>query len=532
MYDNTNFPRPDYLKKMESRVDTLVRHAQTSRETAPESSLNSARKAAEAICGCTLMKHKLPKSGKIPFNLEPMLNLLKENEYAMPHYIRLHAETLQKWGNAGSHFNITALPAKEIKGAMEALQSLVEWFYEDNGLTHSAAPNASDGEKPSQSDGEASARTQHRPVRVSRVKYTQPPRQPAEEPDPEEDEVFNLYEEDEEDGDENFEEFIFRKFKNASAKDDADEEDEDRIVTTNFQLELRLSREKGVIYFYSPDALDSLEPVYAAVTDSFYFDLQELFGGIGDLLGQLMGVDPGDVVFHYNHPGPWQACSLIHSYYISEEYDAPFIIPFEIYYRTAPKNRRIDGFDLCVGYHADASTEFCDTNSMTFSFRNEGIHLMPMLGGERALKYYRLNAPGFLCAAEQLIRLLNPTDYVTVEPRFVVVENDYELDDTLNQNTFSLGYAPEAHRVHTISAEHAFYDRKRALEERDAARREFQNIMEKLNKKGRQLNLSVFVIMLVYLCMVFLSESYIAQSAIYLILMGYLLYLMFHWILY
>ncbi len=527
MYDNTNFPRPNYLKEVESRVDDLVRHAQRSRETNPETSMNSARKAAEAICSCTLMKHKLPKNGKVPINLEPMLNLLKENEYAMPHYIRLHAETLQKWGNAGSHFNITALPAKEIKGAMEALQSLVEWFYEDNGLTHSAAPNASAGENPSQSDGEESARTQHRPVRVSRVKYTQPPRQPAEEPDPEEDEVFNLYEEDEEDGDEDFEEFIFSKFKNASAKDDADEE---RIVTTNFQLELRLSKESGVIYFYSPDARDSLEPVYAAVTDSFYFDLQELFGSIGDLLGQLMGVNPGDVVFHYNDPGHWQACSSIHSYYISEEYDAPFIIPFEIYYRTAPKNRRIDSFDLRVGYHAGDFSHLTDSRSMTFSFGNEGIHLMPMLGGEKALKYYRLNAPEFLCAADQLIRLLNPTDYVAVEPRFVVAEDDYELDDTLNQNTFSLGYAPEERRDHTISPELTAYQRKRALEERDAARREFQNIMAKLDKKGRLLNLSVFVILLVYLCMVFLPESYMAQSAIYLVLMGYLLYLLIHWI--
>ena len=330
MYDNTNFPRPDYLKKMESRVDTLVRHAQTSRETAPESSLNSARKAAEAICGCTLMKHKLPKSGKIPFNLEPMLNLLKENEYAMPHYIRLHAETLQKWGNAGSHFNFTEeVPPEEIAAAMQALQSLVDWFYKDNNLTRKPAPEVKPA-KPEIKPAESAAKTE-------------PAKKPAE-----------------------------------------DSVEVPRCKANNaFEVWVEMSGNRGALTFYSMLSRSVDDPAYVDLERKEFFDLGALVDSIKSIYCHLMGRDEAYTLIHYEKPGRWQACSPMSA--IREDV-SKFQIPFTVETAELADNMDLNDF-FCSpeGPYFDAFELELNSRFLTLTFLKDGQRVQPA-GGRIALE--------------------------------------------------------------------------------------------------------------------------------------------------
>ena len=93
------------LQEAEANLNRYVEDAYRLAATDPAACLNTIRKIAELICTCTLSRYDIHKDGNEIKELDKMRIQLGNYPQAMPRIYVMHVETIQNWGNFGSHNN-------------------------------------------------------------------------------------------------------------------------------------------------------------------------------------------------------------------------------------------------------------------------------------------------------------------------------------------------------------------------------------------------------------------------------------------
>lgn len=140
MYCNDYVSLSDPLRETEYKLRDRIPKAYSYAVTDPASSMNTARNIAEVLCRHALTSHALTPTGKGTL-LECMLNTLRKHPEAMPEICVMHIETLQRWGNYGSHDKNERLTTEDILPALIAMQRLAEWFCQKYGVPPFARPD-------------------------------------------------------------------------------------------------------------------------------------------------------------------------------------------------------------------------------------------------------------------------------------------------------------------------------------------------------------------------------------------------------
>lgn len=129
------------LQEAEANLNRYVEDAYRLAATDPAACLNTIRKIAELICTCTLSRYDIHKDGNEIKELDKMRIQLGNYPQAMPRIYVMHVETIQNWGNFGSHNNRENPSSGDIFSAFIAMERLTAWFRRENGLSPIAVPD-------------------------------------------------------------------------------------------------------------------------------------------------------------------------------------------------------------------------------------------------------------------------------------------------------------------------------------------------------------------------------------------------------
>ena len=116
------------LSQLFSQILASKEEVEQLKDTSPALALNASRTAAEQLCVYFLQTKDLLSSGEaIPRGLEALRVKVKIHS---PKFVDQHLQTLQIYGNRGSHFQIDHQDTSSSMVAicLLALAELVDWF--------------------------------------------------------------------------------------------------------------------------------------------------------------------------------------------------------------------------------------------------------------------------------------------------------------------------------------------------------------------------------------------------------------------